>query len=85
MFKMTRDSRGVRSKRKGSLLRLAGLLYTVFLTSPEHQLPLTAHWLPLPAMQAGKCSSLVVKVSSFQQYKVLFLRKQKPYSEQHSV
>ena len=40
-----------------------------------HQLPLTAHWPPLPAVQAGKCSSSVVKMSSFQQYKVLFLRK----------
>ena len=47
----------------------------MFLTSPGHQLPLTAHWPPLPAVQAGKCSSSVVKMSSFQQYKVLFLRK----------
>lgn len=76
MFKMAPNSSGGRGKQKGSLPRYPGFLYTVFLTSPVRQLPLTAHWPPLPAVQAGKCSSSVVKMSSFQHYKVLFLRKQ---------
>ena len=38
--------------------------------------PINFHLHPLSAMQTGKCSSVAVKMSSFQQHEVLFLKKQ---------